>query len=113
MELYRIRSVFGYGEIAWSFRQWILHRKSVQWPRTTGTIEGYELLLARDNGWFVVFYSYTFGGETLSGEWRKWLLFTFSSQEKLTQDIIDRFPIGTHLGVRVDPSESGRSVAEL
>lgn len=113
MELYPVRSVLGYAEIAWSFRQWILRRRSTQWPNAAGTIEGYELLAARDNGWFVVFYSYTFGGERFSGEWRKWLLFTFSKPEKSLQDIVDRLPIGTHIAVRVDPTNSGRSVAKL
>lgn len=113
MELYPERSILGYEAIAWSLRHWIRRRKSAQWFRTKGIVEGYEFLAARDNGWFVVFYSYGFASQQLSGEWRKWLLFTSWIQDKSTRKIIDRLPIGTKINVRVNPSNPNESVAEL
>ena len=70
-------------------------------------------MAARDNGWFVVFYSYGFASQQLSGEWRKWLLFTSWVLDKSAQKIIDRLPIGTKIGVRVNPRNPSESVAEL
>jgi hypothetical protein len=78
-----------------------------------GTVEGYELLMARQNGWFVVFYSYEFNGGSFSGEWRKWLLFSFSSVESQTGKVTARLPIRARIGLRVDPNTPNRSIAEL
>jgi hypothetical protein len=78
-----------------------------------GTIEGYELLMARQNGWFVVFFSYEFNGRSFSGEWRKWLLFSFSSVESQTGKVTARLPVGARIGLRVDPNATNRSIAEL
>jgi hypothetical protein len=78
-----------------------------------GTVEGYEFLMARQNGWFVVFYSYEFDGGSFSGEWRTWLLFSFSSVETQTGKVTARLPVGTRIGLRVDPNNPNRSLAEL
>ena len=75
-----------------------------------GTIEGYELLMARQNGWFVIFYSYGFDGAQYSGEWRKWLLFSLSSVESRTGTVRGRFPVGSKVNVRVDPKNPSRSI---
>lgn len=72
----------------------------------------YELLLARQNSWFVVYYSYDSGGKQLSGQWRKWLLFWFSSQEEQIVKMVNRFPRGTAIAIRVDPENPNGSVAE-
>jgi hypothetical protein len=78
-----------------------------------GTVEGYEFLMARQNGWFVVFYSYEFDGGSFSGERRTWLLFSFSSVETQTGKVTARLPVGTRIGLRVDPNNPNRSLAEL
>jgi hypothetical protein len=69
--------------------------------------------MARQNGWFVVFYSYQFNGKSFSGESRRWLLFSFSSVESQTGKITTQLPRGTALVVRVNPNDPSRSVAEL
>jgi len=76
-------------------------------------VEGYELLMASQNGWIVVFYSYQFEGRSFSGEWRKWHLSTFSSIESQTEKVKARFPIGAKVTVRIDPNNPTRSIAEL
>jgi hypothetical protein len=74
--------------------------------------EGYELLLARQNGWFVILYSYEFNGTQYSGEFRKWLLFSFSSEEAETEKVMKRYPRGSAISLRVDPHNPNRSVAD-
>ena len=113
MELFPVRNALGYGELFWSLRQWLTRRRSSQWPQVLGTVEGYELLMARQNGWVVVFYSYEFNGGSFSGEWRKWLLFSFSSVESQTGKVTARLPIRARIGLRVDPNTPNRSIAEL
>ena len=108
-----IRNALGYGELFWSLRHWFNRRRSRQWGVTLGTVEGYELLMANRNGWLVVFYSYQFEGKSFSGEWRKWLLFSFSLVEAQTEKVTTRFPIGAKISVRVDPNSPSRSIAEL
>jgi len=108
-----IRSVLGYGEIFWSFRQCLIKRKSSQWAQALGTVEGYEFLSASKNGWLVVYYSYTFGGQGFSGEWRTWLLFSFSSIEVATEKITSRLPVGAKIELRVDPNNPSRSTARM
>jgi hypothetical protein len=108
-----IRNALGYGELFWSIRHWFNRHRSSQWALTLGTVEGYELLMARQNGWLVVFYSYQFEGKSFSGEWRKWLLFSFSSVESQTGKVTARFPIGSKVAVRVDRNSPSRSIAEL
>ena len=97
-----IRTALGYGELLWSIRQWLTKRRSVHWAQALGTIEGYELLMARQNGWFVVFYSYEFDGRRFSGEWRMWQLFSFSSIESRTGKLTARWPIGAKIELHVD-----------
>jgi hypothetical protein len=77
MELYPVKLVFGFPEIAWSLRQWARRRLSDGWADVPATVEGYELLRSRENGWFVVFYSYEYADRQYSGECRKWLLSVF------------------------------------
>jgi len=113
MELFPVRNALGYGELFWSLRQWLNRRRSSHWSQALGTVEGYELLMARQNGWFVVFYSYEFNGGRFSGEWRKWLLFTPSSVESRTGRVAARLPIGSKVELRVDPSNPNRSIAWL
>jgi hypothetical protein len=112
MELYPVRSTFGFPDLFWSVRQWAKKRRSGSWERVAGTVEGYELLLARENGWFVIFYSYTYGSTQYSGESRRWLLFSFSSQETQTGKVMKRFPRGATIAVRVDPQDPAQSVVE-
>ena len=112
MEFYPVRWVFGFPELAWSLRQWARRRGSRAWVRVTGVVEGYELLLARQNGWFVILYSYLFNGTNYSGEHRKWLLFSFSSEEAQTGKVMKRFPRGAEITVRVDPEKPNRSVVD-
>jgi hypothetical protein len=69
--------------------------------------------MANRNGWLVVFYSYEFEGKSFSGEWRKWLLFGFSSVEAQTEKVTARFPIGAKVRLRVDPNNPNRSIAEF
>jgi hypothetical protein len=107
------RNALGYGELFWSLKQWFRRRRSRQWGLTLGTVEGYELLMASRNGWLVIFNSYQFEGKSFSGERRKWLLFSFSSVEAQTRKTTARFPIGAKVGVRVDPNNPNRSVAEF
>jgi hypothetical protein len=106
-----IRNALGYGELFSSLRHW--RHRSRQWGLTLGTVEGYELLMASRNGWLVVFYSYQFEGKSFSGEWRKWLLFSFSSVEAQTDKVTAHFPIGAKVGVRIDPNNPNRSIAEF
>jgi hypothetical protein len=108
-----IRNAFGYAELFWSFRHWFNRLRSRQWPLALGTVEGYELLMASRNGWLVVFYSYQFEDSSFSGEWRKWLLFSFSSVESQTGKVVARFPVGAKVTVRVNPNCASRSIAEL
>jgi hypothetical protein len=108
-----VRNALGYGELFWSLGHWFNLRRSRQWGLTFGTVEGYELLMASRNGWLVVFYSYQVGEKSFSGEWRKWLLFSFSSVEAQTEKVTARFPIGAKVAVRVDPKRPSRSIAEL
>jgi uncharacterized protein DUF3592 len=112
MESIPIRNALGYGELFWSLRQWLTRRRSSQWSQVLGTVEGYELLMASQNGWLVVFYSYELDGRRFSGEWRKWLLFSFSSVESQTGRVTARLPVGARIGLRVDPSDPSRSIAE-
>jgi len=113
MELYPVRWVFGFPELLWSLRQWAKSRRATGWTRVSATVEGYELLQARQNGWFVVFYSYVFGGKEYSGEFRTWILFDSQSHEVPTSRIIHRFPRGQAIAVRVDPQKPSELIAEL
>ena len=113
MELYPVRSVFGFPELLWSLQQWAKKGRATGWTRVSATVEGYELLQAGQNGWFVVFYSYAFGGKEYSGEFRTWILFTAQSHEVPTSKIIGRFPRGQAIAVRVDPQKPSESIAEL
>ena len=106
-----VRSVFGYGEIFWSLRHWVKRRAAIQWAQALGTVEGYEFLSANQNGWLIVFYSYTFGGQNYSGEWRTWRVFSFSSIEAVTEKVTARLPVGARIEVRVNPINPSESVA--
>ena len=112
MELYPVRSVFGFPELAWSLRQWARKRGSRAWVRVSGVVEGYELLLAGQNGWFVILYSYGFNGQEYSGEYRRWLLFSLSSREVQTEKVIRQFPRGKCIPLRVDPQQPSSSVVD-
>ena len=112
MELYPVRYVFGFPELLWSLRQWGTRRRAVGWARISATVEGYELLQARQNGWFVVFYSFGFGGNEYSGELRTWILFGSPSHEVPTSKIIHWFPRGAAITVRVDPQKPSELIAE-
>jgi hypothetical protein len=113
METLPVRNALGYGELFWSLRQWLTRQRSSQWAQVLGTVEGYELLMARQNGWFVLFYSYEFEGTQFSGECRKWMFFIFSSVESRTERITAQLPVGTKVGLRVDPNTPSRSIAEF
>jgi hypothetical protein len=113
MEAFPIRNVLGYGELFWSLRQWLTKRRSLDWQQVLGTVEGYELLTPSRNGWFVVFYSYELEGKQFSGEWRTWLLFSFSSMESKTGKVIARLPVGSKIELRVDPDDPTQSTACL
>jgi hypothetical protein len=76
-----------------------------------GIVEGYELLEARDNGWLVVFYSYSVAGTGHSGEFRKWLLFSRFSRDKQTGKVTDEYPRGAKVSIRFNPKEPSESVA--
>src|ERR1700751_1473508 len=103
----------GFPEIFWTLRQWAKRKRAAGWPRATGTVEGYELLAARNNGWFVIFYSYAFGGQEYAGEIRVWVLFSTRSHDIPTRKIISRFPRGGRITVRVNPQKPSDSIAEL
>ena len=113
MELYPVRSVFGFPEIFWTLRQWAKTRGAAGWTRITGTVEGYELLEARGNGWFVIFYSYVFDGQEYAGERRVWILFSARSHDVPAGKIMRRFPRGGQITVRVNPHKPSDSIAEL
>jgi hypothetical protein len=52
MKLFPVRNAFGYGELFWSLDQWLTRKRSSHWPQVVGTVEGYELLMAREK-WLV------------------------------------------------------------
>jgi hypothetical protein len=113
MELFPVRNVMGFSEILWALRQWRKKRGSGRWSLIAGVVEGYELLLANNGGWLVVLYSYGFQGGCFSGEWRKWVFVQARSYEGPAATVTERLPIGTKIGVRVDPEHPANSVAEL
>jgi len=114
MELFPVRDVLGFPEILWSIRQWYKKRKSSRWARVAGIVEGHELLLANNNGWLAVFYSYDYQGQCFSGELRKWLCFVdHNSYEARTAEVTARIPRGMKIGVRVDAEQPASSMAEL
>lgn len=112
MERYPVRWVFGFSELLWPLRQWARKRGSRAWVRVSGVVEDYELLLARGNGWFVILYSYAFKGTEYSGEFRKWLLFSFSSEDAQTGKMMKQFPRGAAIPLRIDPQKPSRSVVD-
>src|SRR5205823_378727 len=112
MELYPTRWVFGFPQFAWSLRQWARRQRSTAWVPVRGVVDDYELLLARQNGWFLILYSYEIDGTQYSGEYRKWLLFSFSSQEAQTEKVMKRFPRGAAIRLRVDPKNPARSIVD-
>ena len=112
-EVIPIRNALGYGEIIWSVRHWLARHKSSHWAQALGTVEGYEFLSASQNGWLVVYYSYSFDGQSFSGEWRTWLVFWFSSIEVETDKVTARLPVGTKIEIRVDPNNPSKSIACL
>ncbi len=111
MELYPARSVLGYAELAWVCRQWLMKRRSGRWLSGTGIIEGYELLEAGGNGWFVILYSYKVGEDTFAGQFRIWILFTGLTREEKADKLIRRFPRGSSIQLRVNPQSASQSVA--
>lgn len=111
VELYTVRSVLGYSEIFWAFRQIVRRRRSCTWATIKATVEGYEFLAARQNGWLVIFYSYEFAGELYSGELRTWLMLRYPGDEEPVSDVITRFPRGTQIDACVDPRHPARSVS--
>jgi hypothetical protein len=113
MELYPVRSVFGFPEIFWMLRQWVKRSRAAGWTRITASVEGYELLEARGNGWFVIFYSYAFDEHEYAGEYRIWILFSARSHDIPTRKIIHRFPHGGRISVRVNPQNPRDSIADL
>jgi hypothetical protein len=112
MDLFPIREVSGFGEILWSFRQWRMRGSARQWLRVPGVVEGHELLASGSIGWVVVLYSYGFQGESFSGEWRTWVLVQRPFYDQAAA-IVARMPKGMKIGVRIDPGDSSKSVAEL
>jgi len=97
----------GFPELFWSLRQWARRRRSNLWPQVVGNVEGYELLEARENGWLAVFYSYSVNGTENPGEFRKWLLFSFSSRDAQTDKVIAKYPRSTTVSVRFNPENPG------
>ena len=118
MELYPIRNVYGFSDLGWYLARRARRSRSRNWISVEATIEGYELLAGRDNGWLVVFYSYEHDGNQFSGEFRKWLLswkwlvVNASSLEEKADEIISRFPRGSTVRVRVDPRSPAHSFTE-
>ncbi len=112
MELYPVRWVYGFPELMWSLRQWVRQHASRGWVRVSGVVEGYEFLMARENGWFVILYSYGLDGTEYSGEYRKWVLFSFSSEEAKAEKMMKQFPRGTAIPLRVDPQKPSRSILD-
>ena len=110
MQLYTVRPVLGYSEIVWALRQVVRRRRSSAWATVKATVEGYEFLAARQNGWLVVFYSYEVAGEVYSGELREWLMLRYPGDEEPISDAISRFPRGSQINVCVDPRHPARSV---
>ena len=112
MELYPVRSVFGYSDLAWYLKRWTYSSLSRNWISVQGTIERYELHAAAHNGWLVVFYSYEYGGKNFSGEFRNWVLLYPWSREETVDEIISQFPRGATVRVRVNPRTPAHSAAE-
>src|SRR5215472_2724074 len=103
MELFPVRDVSGFAEVLWTFRHWRRKLVSRRWIRARGIVEGYEFLKSgRANGWFVVFYSYSFNGTHYAGEWRRGAFLGWSP-DFLTDWTTSRLPRGTVIRVRVDP----------
>jgi hypothetical protein len=109
MDIYPTRNVSGWGENAWSIRQWFRRARSGNWSPLTGIVESYELLLAGHHAWFVVFYSYEFQGNRYAGELRKYL--GVLDNDSAAARIISHLPRNSHLNLKVDPDHPNISVA--
>jgi hypothetical protein len=112
MEIYPIRDVSGFGELLWSARQQVRKKKSHGWLPVKGVVERYELLKSGHRAWFVVLYSYEYGGERFSGEWRRWV-YSASKIETKIEKLTSVLPLGTRLTLRIDPSNPTSSFPEL
>jgi hypothetical protein len=110
------RQVFGLGELLWTIRHWWWQRNSRRWQAVSATVQAQEFLrFATNAGWLSVSYTYAFANEVFSGEFRKWIISKKSSKAESDPETIDfsrRFPLGSQIGVRVDPEQPGRSVAD-
>jgi len=110
MENIPVRNAFG-PEVLWSLRYWFRKHRARNWRPATATIQGYELLLAANNGWLVVFYSYELEGEYYSGEFRLWRLLSSAHWQAQVTKYTDRFPVGSEIQVLVDRDDPNISVA--
>ena len=110
MELVPVQNSFGYAEAMWSLRNLVRKYQSRNWKSVFATVQGYELLLAANNGWLVVFYSYEVEGGYHSGEFRIWSLFSSMRWQEQIAKYTERYPIGAELIVRVDPNNADSSV---
>jgi hypothetical protein len=113
MALYEVRNAAGFPQIVWQMRQAWKRRRAASWVPVEAKVEGHEVLLARNNGWVVAFYSYSLNGKSLSGEWRKWFSARPVDYQSEAEKIMDRVAKGQTIAVRVDPREPSNSVAEI
>ena len=103
MENCPVTDTFGYAEMLWTVRDLFRRALSKRWKHQIGTIEGYEFLAAKNNGWFVVYYSYGYQGQRFGGSFRRWHLINTSDGDAIATKAQRLFPHGSSIAIRVSP----------
>lgn len=103
MELCPVTDAAGYAEMFWKVRDLFRRALSERWIHQIGTVEGYEFLAAKNNGWLVVYYSYDYDGQWYAGELRRWLLINTSDRQTIGVKAQTLYPQGSRIAIRVNP----------
>jgi hypothetical protein len=111
-----VRQVAGLGQVLWDCRRRFWRIRARKWHIVDATIAGREFLrFAANAGWLSLSYTYRYGEQLFSGEFRKWIISHKTSTAESDPETIafsKRFPENSIIRVRVDPRDPTRSVVD-
>jgi hypothetical protein len=107
---YPVRYGFGLPELVWALRHYLRRIGGREWIVVRGTVQGHEFIKQRSDGWFVLLYSYPYGGNFFSGEWRRYV---WLNGQDGAEALARALPVGSSIAVKVNPACPQRSFAEV
>lgn len=103
----------GLAFFAVAVHQWSLQRQVPHWPVAEGTVEYSEVDDSSDGWEPCVRYRYRVRGEILVGDALFPGGFVISAERRWAEDLTRRFPVGSRVWVRYDPTDPRRSTLAL